>query len=153
MRRRHQPVAAGLGRFVSVRCVLAFLSPAWLAALDEAARSNEALVRATADLRAVVEQEIADTPQGTVRYHVVFDRGIVRVATGPAEDPTVRFSQDHATALGIAAGTESAQRAFMTGRLRVGGDLRILLDHRDALTALDDVFAAVRAETDLTGGA
>jgi putative sterol carrier protein len=131
--------------------MLAFLSPAWLAALDEAARADRDLTGATADLAVVVEQEVTNGPQGTVRYHVVFDHGTVRVASGPAEDPNVRFSQDHATALGIAAGTESAQRAFMTGRLRVGGDLRVLLEHRSALTVLGDVFAAVRAETDLAG--
>ena len=47
----------------------------------------------------------------------------------------------------IAAGSSSAQRAFMTGRLRVGGDLRVLLAHGEALAQLDDVFAGVRART------
>ena len=37
----------------------------------------------------------------------------------------------------------------MTGRLRVGGDLSVLLEHGDVLAELDDVFAAVRARTDL----
>ncbi len=59
----------------------------------------------------------------------------------------VRFTQDHETALAIASGHGSAQRAFMTGRLQVGGDLRVLLDHSEVLAQLDDVFAAVRART------
>ena len=53
------------------------------------------------------------------------------------------------TALGIARGTGSAQQAFMAGALQVGGDLRVLLDHQVVLSALHDVFAAVREQTDL----
>lgn len=85
-----------------------------------------------------------------VVYHLVLDRGQVAVRTGPAEAPTVRFTQDRATAWGIATGTISAQAAFMTGRLQVGGDLRSLLDDRLG-TALQDVFATVRSTTTFDG--
>ena len=66
---------------------------------------------------------------------------------GPAPDATVRLSQDLATAAAIATGTSSAQRAFMAGRLRVGGYLRVLLDHGDVFAQVTDVFAAVRERT------
>lgn len=129
--------------------MLAFLTPPWLAALDDAARADQALAAATSGLRLVIEQRVHGTPAGDVTYHVVLDHGEVAVAGGPADSPTVTFDQDHATARGIAAGTESAQRAFMSGRLRVGGDLRVLLEHQASLLALGDVFAAVRERTDL----
>lgn len=131
--------------------MVAFLSPAWVRALDDAARDHPGLADAAADLDLVVEQEVTDGPDGPVRFHVVFDHGSVRVRSGPASHPTVRFSQDVATAAAIATGAESAQRAFMTGRLQVGGDLRVLLDGREALAALDDVFATVRAATEHPG--
>ncbi len=41
------------------------------------------------------------------------------------------------------------QVTFMTGKLRVGGDLRVLLDHGDALAQLGDVFSSVRAVTEV----
>jgi len=140
--------------------MLAFLSPAWIDALDAAATSDPALAAATDQLTLVVEQEVLDGPDGDVTFHVAFDHGVVRVAAGPAHTdddagesgqapPTVRFSQGYATARAIALGTESAQRAFMSGSLQVGGDLRVLLDHQATLAALDDVFAGVRARTDL----
>ncbi len=131
--------------------MVAFLSPAWIRALDDAARVHPGLADATADLDLVVEQEVTGGPDGPVRFHVVFDHGSVRVRGGSAPQPTVRFSQDLATAVAIATGAESAQRAFMTGRLQVGGDLRVLLEGREALGALDDVFAAVRAATEHPG--
>ena len=81
------------------------------------------------------------------RYHLEVGDGRVSVHPGAAEAPTVRFSSDLATAWEIASGRGSAQRAFMAGRLRVGGDLRALLDHAAGLGATTDAFAAVRART------
>lgn len=129
--------------------MLAFLSPDWLAALDAAAQADPALAAATHGVTLVVEQRISDTPTGDVCFHVTFDDGRVTVTPGRATTTSVSFSQDYATARAIADGSESAQRAFMTGKLRVGGDLRTLLEHQEAMTALDDVFATVRAQTDM----
>lgn len=130
--------------------MLAFLSPEWLDAVDEAARLDPGLAAATASVHLVVEQRIAEPDGAEVCYHVVLDHGRVAVVAGPAPHADVRFRQDRATALAIAAGTDSAQRAFMSGRLHVGGDLRLLLQHQDALAGLQDVFAGVRSRTDLT---
>jgi nanoRNase/pAp phosphatase (c-di-AMP/oligoRNAs hydrolase) len=124
-----------------------FLSPAWIDALAAAARDDAALAEATVGLSLVVEHHVTDTPSGTVSYHVRFADGTTTVAAGAADDATVRFTQDLATAVAIATGAESAQRAFMAGRLQVGGSMRALLDHGAALAALSDTFAAVRAET------
>jgi PPE-repeat protein len=128
--------------------MLTFLSDEWIEALDAAAAADEQLAALTAELDLTIEQEVTDGPLGDVRYHVTFDRGTVSVASGAAASPTVRFTQDHRTAAAIANGTGSAQRAFMTGQLQVGGDLRVLLSHTEVLTQLDDAFAAVRARTE-----
>ena len=42
----------------------------------------------------------------------------------------------------IAAGEESAQAAFMGGRLKLGGDMQLLIDHVEILTALGLASAA-----------
>lgn len=137
----------------SVQPMLAFLSPAWLAALHDAASADPSLAEASSTVAVVLEQHVTDVPGapgGEVRYHLVLDHGSAAVVPGPATDPTIRFTQDLATAVGIASGTDSAQRAFMSGRLQVGGDLRVLVDHPEALASLQDVFARVRARTDLS---
>lgn len=133
--------------------MLTFLSDEWIAALDAAVADDTVLAERTADLAFTIEQEVTGGPGGDVRYHVTFDHGRVSVATGAAQQATIRFSQDLATAAAIASGESSAQRAFMTGRLRVGGDLRVLLAHGEVLTQLQDVFAEVRARTIIAGNA
>ncbi len=127
--------------------MLTFLSDQWIDALHEAAVTDADLATRTRDVSLTIEQEVTGAPHGDVRYHMTFDRGSVAVASGPAPSATVRFHQDYETAASIAMGHGSAQRAFMTGRLRVGGDLRVLLEHSEVLAQLDDVFAAVRART------
>lgn len=127
--------------------MLAFLTPAWIAALDEAARARSSDAAAS-EVELVVEQRVTGTPEGEVVFHVSIHRGAITVTPGPADDPGLSFRQDYTTARAIAAGTESAQRAFMNGRLQVGGDIRILLARQESLAALDDVFATVRARTD-----
>lgn len=128
--------------------MLTFLSDEWIEALHAAAAADQALAELTAELSLTIEQEVTGGPAGDVRYHVTFDRGSVAIASGGVSDATVRFHQDYETAAAIAAGLGSAQRAFMTGRLRVGGDLRVLLAHTEVLAQLDDVFAVVRVRTE-----
>ena len=47
----------------------------------------------------------------------------------------------------IASGALPAQRAFVEGRLRVGGDLSLLIAHQRAFAAVTDALAPIRADT------
>ncbi len=119
--------------------VTEFLSPAWLAAMAGAADP----VPAAPDL---VIQQVVTGPEEVTWFVSVCANG-VGFGAGRHPAPHIILTQDRATAAAIAAGHQSAQGAFMSGRLRVGGDVRILLDHQDELARLDDVFAHVRAAT------
>ena len=130
--------------------MLRHLSPEWIAALDEAARTSTSLRELAADLDLTVQQVVTDD-DGEVAWYVRLRGGDVGVHPGRAEVADVTFTQDRATARAIADGELSAQAAFMAGRLRTGGDLTQLLAHRDALAGLDDVFADVRARTEAVG--
>jgi hypothetical protein len=111
---------------------------------------NPGLARATAGVRLTVEHVVIDAPAGTVCWHVTIDDGHVALTEGRAVDPDLRFTTDYATASRIAAGTVGAQRAFVEGRLRVGGDLAALIRHQKALATIDDALAGVRVRTDRT---
>jgi hypothetical protein len=118
-----------------------FLSDTWIAAFD----------RALAGVGAVVplafEQVVTDVPgRGEVRYRVWFegDRGHAGV-DGPPGD--VRMTTDYATACALARGEQNGQIALAQGRLRLGGDIEALVRHADALAALADAAADLRAST------
>jgi putative sterol carrier protein len=134
------PIASGA---VSIE----FLSDEWVDAMHAAARARPDLADVVPE-PLTIQQEVAGTTDASW-WHVCIGGGAASVGRGAAPDghPTVRIRQDRATAAAIARGELSAQRAFMTGRLRIGGDLAALLEHAEALALLDDVFAAVRADT------
>lgn len=123
-----------------------FLSPEWVAALHDIASADQNLAEATVDVDLVVEQHIGEGDDEVV-YHLVFDHGSTSVIAGAATDPTVRFRQSRETALAIARGELSAQRAFMSGSLQVGGDVQRLVENSQVLAALGDTFARLREET------
>jgi hypothetical protein len=131
--------------------VLAYLSDEWVSAMDEALRAHGSVRAAAADAALVIEQTVSGGPGGDRAYRLHFDHGEVGalpVAAGAGAEPDIRFSCDWDTAVAVATGKESAQAAFLAGRLRLGGDSRRLTAHAGLLASLDDVFAAVRARTD-----
>lgn len=124
--------------------VAEFLSDAWLAALDAAARRAP---RAEGTHALVVEARVAGGPDGEVAFHLEVGSGGTRVIGGRAAAPTVTLATDRETAMALHRGETNAQRALATGRLEVTGDLAALGRRSDALSALGDVFGPVRART------
>jgi hypothetical protein len=128
--------------------VARYLSDEWVAALDAAAQQSSALRTATSGAHLVVQHVVTGTPDGEVSYYVVIDDGVVRFRPGAADEPTVTFRQDHATAVAVAKGELSAQAAFLNGTMAVRGDLTTLATHGNALTGVDGALDAVRAATE-----
>ena len=95
----------------------------------------------------MLQQVVTGDPEGEAAWSITLGAGTIVVARGRADAPTVTFTQDVETAAAVNRGELSAQAAFMTGRLRVGGDVQVLLDRQPALAEVDDIFAPVRADT------
>jgi putative sterol carrier protein len=127
----------------SLAAMSRFLTPEWLDDLAQAAAGAAGPEGEPFTL----QQLVTDGPDGDVTWSVTVGAGSIAVRPGRAEAPLVTFTQDLPTATAIIRGELSAQAAFMTGRLRVGGDVALLLERLDTLVAIDDVFAATRATT------
>lgn len=124
-----------------------FLSPEWFDDVNAAAANDDVSAAVTPGLRLVVQQIVTDGPDGEVRYAVRIEDGKVAVVPGEAGEPDVTVTEDHATATAVAQGELAAPVAFMTGRIRVSGDTRVLLSAQPVLHRLDAVFASVRERT------
>ncbi len=120
-----------------------FLSDAWIDHL--ASSAEQALV--APDLQLVIQQVVQQEDGSERAFAVRVSGGSVRIESGRCADADVTFTQDRATAAAIAQGALSAQAAFMAGRLRVGGDLRVVIDRARELAAVADVFERTRAAT------
>jgi hypothetical protein len=124
-----------------------YLSPEWMDAARRALADDDTHRPALAGVKVTVEQTVEDGPDGPVTWHITIADGHMALAPGPADHADLRITTGWETAAAVAAGTLAAQRAFVEGRLRLGGDLALLLTHQRALAAVDDVLAPVRALT------
>jgi SCP-2 sterol transfer family len=128
-----------------------FLSDEWIDALDNAASTAPELADVLpedADVDELVIEHVVDDEGDERAFHLVLGHGPARAHRGRADNPTITFAQDRATASAIASGAASAQSAFMSGKLRLGGRVDLLLEHHGALAELEDVFADVRSQTE-----
>jgi hypothetical protein len=121
-----------------------FLSPEWISALDDAARTSDRLAAIGKDDAFVVEQRVTDAPDGEACYHARLGPDGARVVQGPAPSPDVILVTDYETALALHRGETNAQRAIAAGRMKLRGHVELLLRRADALAALGDVFSATR---------
>lgn len=133
-----------------------YLSAEWLEAASSAVAENEELQSLAVAPPLVIQQTVtggnphdadAGGDQTTVSWHVELGPQGVRWAAGTHPEPDVTFRCDADTAWAVQTGTESAQAAFMAGRLRIGGDTGALIAHHGVLAELDDALADLRART------
>ena len=122
-----------------------YLSEAWIAALDEVAASHRGLQAATVGSALVVEYRVASDPPAL--WHITLTQGKVRIKAGPADEPDAWFEARPSAARALFDGSLDPLRAVIDGDLSIGGDPRRLLDHREILDGIGDVFAGVRATT------
>ena len=110
-----------------------------------AARLSGCRVDSETDLIVQHRVDDVDADGDEFCWHVRVEDGAVQVAAGPADETAsgtsvVTFMSDSATARAISVEGASAQRAFLEGRLRLGGDVRLLISARPALAALAEAL-------------
>jgi len=124
-----------------------FLSDEWLDAFDRALRADPTVGARFAASPIAIAQEVT-TGAGVRRgYVVVLDGDGGRLARDGTVTGDVTFVCNRATAAALARGELNAQRALTSGRLKLRGDVDRLGAAADALAALGDLLAELRATT------
>jgi putative sterol carrier protein len=126
-----------------------FLSVAWIADLDAAARSL-APGDGPAE-RVIIEQQVR-VPRGTASYQFHVSAAEIRVLAGAPAGADVVLATDLATAAALHRGELRAQDALAAGRLKVTGRPEVLGACAARLAQLDASLAAVRADTEFPAG-
>ncbi|MDP9401986.1 MAG: SCP2 sterol-binding domain-containing protein [Actinomycetota bacterium] len=129
-----------------------YLSQAWFDEVNEAARSSSSLQQATAGARLTLQQVVTGGREGDLRYWVRVEDGSVQVALGDAQAarlaPDATVIQSYETAAAVSRGELSTEDAFLDGRIRLHGDIAVLLRHQSVLNSLGEAFAEVRRRTE-----
>lgn len=110
-----------------------FLSEEWAAEATEALNAHDGFKNAIGAADLGIQFQTTDAPDGEVNYYLSTSGGNANLSIGELEGADVTVKQNYDTAVGIAKGELNTQTAFMTGKLKVSGNLAKLMMHQSAV--------------------
>jgi putative sterol carrier protein len=110
-----------------------FLSEEWAQEASAALNSHDGFKNAIGAADLGIQFNTSDTPDGEVDYYLSTSGGVATLAIGTLEGADVTVKQNYDTAAAIAKGELNTQTAFMTGKLKVSGNLAKLMMHQSAV--------------------
>ena len=110
-----------------------FLTEEWASDVTAALNSHEGFKNAIGAADLAIQFETEDGPDGDVNYFLKSSGGTSNMAIGELDDADVTVKQSYETATAIAKGDLNTQTAFMTGKLKVSGNLAKLMMHQSAI--------------------
>jgi putative sterol carrier protein len=110
-----------------------FLSEEWASDVTTALNNHEGFKNAIGAADLGVQFHTEGGPDGDVDYYLKSSGGSSNMAIGTLDDADVTVKQSYDTATDIAKGDLNTQTAFMTGKLKVSGNLAKLMMHQAAI--------------------
>ncbi|HEY7280064.1 MAG TPA: SCP2 sterol-binding domain-containing protein [Actinomycetota bacterium] len=119
-----------------------FLSEEWASEVKTALQSSDAVKSAAGNMNARIQQ-VVNGPDGETKYWFTLEGGQVDLGIGEIENPDATITQDYDTAAALSKNELTGTAAYMSGKLRVSGDLMKLMQLQGVLgqlpTALKDI--------------
>ena len=124
-----------------------FLTQDWLSALTQTVNGHDGFKNAIADVDLTLQFEVTDAPDGTdSRYYFAVADGSAEAVAGDAEAPDVTITNNYETATAISKGDLNTQMAFMTGKLKVTGNMAKLMMNQAMLTQFAEAASTLDVE-------
>ena len=122
-----------------------FLSEEWAEQLTAALNARESFKAAAAGKKARLQQVI--TGESPTRYWIVIDDGTIDMGLGNLEPPVdATITQSYETAVGLAQRTVNPVTGFMLGKIKVEGNMGMLMGLTGVLQELPEAMATVETE-------
>jgi putative sterol carrier protein len=105
-----------------------FLSEEWAKAVEEKLNVNEQFRNSAGSASAKVQQVVTGTPDGEKKYWFKLSGGQAQLGVGDIDEPAdATITQDYDTAVALMKSELTGMAAYMSGKLRVAGDLMKLM--------------------------
>jgi putative sterol carrier protein len=124
-----------------------YLSEEWAQSVQDALNSNEQFKSSAGSQSAKVQQVVTGTQDGEVKYWFKLEAGQVSLGMGELGDaPDATITQDYDTAVKLAKNELTGTAAYMSGKLRVSGDLMKLMQLQGTLSQMPAALKDVEVE-------
>ena len=122
-----------------------FLSEEWAHAVMNAVNSDPTFAAAAGTAHARIQQAIK-TADGEVHYWTTLEDGRLGLGVGDLDNTDVTITQSYETAVGLAKREINPVTAFMMGKIKVDGNMGMLMGLTGVLGKLADAMAALDVE-------
>jgi putative sterol carrier protein len=127
--------------------VAQFLTEEWLSELTETLNGHEGFKNAIETTELKLQFEVPDAPEGAEsRYYMAIANGAAEAGGGDVDEPDATITNDYETASAISKGDLNTQMAFMTGKLKVAGNMAKLMMNQAMLTQFAEAASALDVE-------
>ena len=123
-----------------------FLTDDWLSGLQETVNAHEGFKGAIETVSLKLQFKVTDTGNGDVDYSIVIGDGTAAIGGGTIEDADATITNNYETAAAISKGELNTQMAFMTGKLKVSGNMAALMMNQGALNQFAQAAAGLEVE-------
>ena len=124
-----------------------FLTAEWMDALTETINAHDGFKASIANVELTLQFETSDPPEGCEPvYYIAVAGGTATAAPGPAESADATIGSTYETAMAISKGELNTQMAFMTGKLKVSGNMAKLMMNQAMLGQYAEAAAGVEVE-------
>jgi putative sterol carrier protein len=122
-----------------------FLSEEWANEVKTALSTNDAVKSAAGSMTAKIQQ-VVNGPDGETKYWFKLEGGEVDLGLGEIENPDATITQDYDTAAALSKNELTGTAAYMSGKLRVSGDLMKLMQLQGVLGQLPAALKDIDVE-------
>jgi putative sterol carrier protein len=119
-----------------------FLSTEWAEAVKARLNENDGFRQAAGDQKATIQQIITSI-EGNTHYWIEIAEGTIDMGVGDADGPDATITQSYETAVKLATSELSVVTAFMTGKVKVAGNMGLLMTLQGALSQLPAAMQAI----------
>ncbi len=120
-----------------------FLSDEWAQALKAELNESEEFRRAAAGQHATIQQVITGGDVDDTHYWITIQDGSIDLGVGDVEGEDATITQSYDSAAALARGELSPVTAFMTGKLKIAGNMGMILGLQGALAQLPAAMAKI----------
>ncbi len=123
-----------------------FLTDEWAQAVTEAINSNDAFKQQAAGKTVKIQNVVSGRDEGEKKYYFKLENGRAEVATGELPDAEATLTQDYDTAAAISRNELNATAAYMSGKLKIQGDLMRLMQLQGLFNTLPQAVKELDVE-------
>ncbi len=110
-----------------------FLSDEYMEEATSTLRANEGFMNAIRGVDLDIQFVVTDSPEGDFEYRMLVRNDDVKLSRETSDKPDATVTNSYETAAGISKGELNTQMAFITGKLKVAGNMAALMRNQSVI--------------------